>query len=82
LDGSARQTSEVLKNIVRDKNKGQVAQCPEFQIEPPFTFYSFENVVVRNQQDENSYKNEQDKKNVFGGANRQAAQPFEIENIL
>lgn len=65
----AGQISEALENIVRDKNKGQIAQRPEFQVKPPFSFFCpFENVVVRNQQDQNSYQNEQDKKNVLGGA--------------
>ena len=65
----AGQISEALENIVRDKNKGQIAQRPEFQVKPPFTFFCpFKDVVIWDQQNQNPYQDEQDKKNVFGGA--------------
>jgi len=62
------QTSEALENIISDKNKGQIAQCPEFQVKPPSAFFqSFVDVIIGNQQNQNPYQDEQDEKNVFGG---------------
>jgi len=64
----SEQTSAALENIIRDKNKGQVAQRPEFQVKPPSAFFeSFVDVIIRNQQNQNPYQDEQDEKNVFGG---------------
>ncbi len=71
------------EDVVRDKNEGQIAQRPQFQVEPPSAFlYALKDVVIRDQQHQNSYQNEQDEKDVLGGADRHTAQPFEIENIL